>query len=239
MNFIYLQEVNSTNTYAKTNIEKLADKTIIHAERQTDGHGRLQRAWIDIGGENLFLSIVLKPSNTYKDIYSNLTQYLSVVLVKLLKEYGINAQIKWPNDVQINGKKISGILSESIIQGSNFKGIILGMGLNINTDKKDLEKVTDKDVTSMSVELNRTINTKTFRTQLTESFFSNYDEFLEKGFDFIKKDYINSTCFLNKEVCVQLLSEKKSGIAKSITDKGELVISDSEKEFVLSIGDIL
>jgi len=239
MNIICLEKVDSTNTYAKTNIEKLADKTIIHTLRQTNGHGRLQRTWIDIGGENLFLSIVLKPSNEYKEVYSNLTQYLSVVLVKLLKEYDINAQIKWPNDVLIDGKKVAGILSESVIQGNNFKGMVIGIGININTDKKDLEKVTDKDATSLSVELNKTVDLKTFLAQLTEGFFSKYDEFLEKGFDYIKKDYINSACFLDKEVCVQMFNEKKSGIAKSVTGKGELVISDSEKEFVLSIGDIL
>ena len=64
MNTVYLEEVDSTNLYAKSNLENLADKSIVHAAKQTAGRGRLQRSWIDLGNENLFLSFVLKPSQT-------------------------------------------------------------------------------------------------------------------------------------------------------------------------------
>ena len=126
MEKIYLSEVDSTNLYAKSNLENLADKSIIHAAIQTAGRGRLQRTWVNLGEGNLFMSFVLKPSNSFNEIYSNLTQYLSVVLCYVLEEYGLKPQIKWPNDVLINGKKIAGILSETVMQGSNFKGLVLG-----------------------------------------------------------------------------------------------------------------
>ena len=122
MKKIYLSEVDSTNLYAKSNIENLADKSIVHAANQTAGRGRLQRTWVNLGEGNLFLTFVLKPSNSFNEVYSNLTQYLSVVLCKILEEYGLKPQIKWPNDVLINGKKIAGILSETVMQGSLFKG---------------------------------------------------------------------------------------------------------------------
>ena len=87
------------------NISALEDRTVIHAIRQTSGRGRLNRSWIDLGEGNLFMSIVLKPSNTFNEIYPNITQYLSVSLCKVLETYGLKPQIKWPNDVLINGKK--------------------------------------------------------------------------------------------------------------------------------------
>ena len=114
MSIIKLKEVNSTNLYAKEHLSELADKTVIIADRQTNGRGRFDRVWVDLGGDNLFMSIVLKPSDKFLNVYPNLTQYLSVVVCKVLEHYGLQPNTKWPNDVLIKGKKISGILSETV-----------------------------------------------------------------------------------------------------------------------------
>jgi len=239
MKKIYLSEVDSTNLYAKSNIENLADKSIVHAANQTAGRGRLQRTWLNLGEGNLFLTFVLKPSNSFNEVYSNLTQYLSVVLCKILEEYGLKPQIKWPNDVLINGKKIAGILSETVMQGSLFKGLVLGIGVNLNTSEKDLASVIDKEATSLNLEISKPVDVNLFLDKLAEEFFADYDNFLQKGFELIKNDYISRTCFLDTEICVQVFNDKKCGIAKAINDKGELVMSNNQKEFVLTIGDIL
>ncbi len=239
MKKIYLSEVDSTNLYAKSNIENLADKSIVHAANQTAGRGRLQRTWVNLGEGNLFLTFVLKPSNSFNEVYSNLTQYLSVVLCKILEEYGLKPQIKWPNDVLINGKKIAGILSETVMQGSLFKGLVLGIGVNLNTSEKDLTSVIDKEATSLNLEISKPVDVNLFLDKLAEEFFADYDNFLQKGFELIKNDYISRTCFLDTEICVQVFNDKKCGIAKAINDKGELVMSNNQKEFVLTIGDIL
>lgn len=239
MKKIYLSEVDSTNLYAKSNIENLADKSIVHAANQTAGRGRLQRTWVNLGEGNLFLTFVLKPSNSFNEVYSNLTQYLSVVLCKILEEYGLKPQIKWPNDVLINGKKIAGILSETVMLGSLFKGLVLGIGVNLNTSEKDLASVIDKEATSLNLEISKPVDVNLFLDKLAEEFFADYDNFLQKGFELIKNDYISRTCFLDTEICVQVFNDKKCGIAKAINDKGELVMSNNQKEFVLTIGDIL
>ena len=90
MEIIQLDTVNSTNSYAKLNIDTLHDRTVIHALHQTSGRGRLNRSWVDLGEDNLFMTIVLKPSDTFNEIYPNLTQYLSVCLCKVLEKYGLN-----------------------------------------------------------------------------------------------------------------------------------------------------
>ena len=239
MNIITLEKVDSTNIYAKNNLDVLEDKTIVHALNQTSGRGRLERKWVNLGDGNLFLSFVLKPANSYNEVYSNLTQYLSVVLCELLEEYGLEPQIKWPNDVLINGKKIAGILSETVMQGANFKGLVLGIGVNLNSKQADIDAISDKIATSLNLELNKNIDMYEFIQRLSDKFFTNYNVFLEKGFEFIKADYVNRASFLDTEVCVQVLNDVKRGTVKEINNSGELVLENNGKEFVLTIGDIL
>ncbi len=240
MKLIELEEIDSTNNYAKMNISAFEDRTVIHAIRQISGRGRLNRSWVDLGEGNLFMSIVLKPSNTFNEIYPNITQYLSVSLCKVLENYGLKPQIKWPNDVLINGKKIAGILSETVMEGQNLEGIVLGIGVNLNSNEADISSIPDKIATSLNLETGKDINLNIFLKELLTEFFAHYDEFLNKGFINIKDDYINRNCFLNKELNVQVFNNIKTGLAKSINDKGELVLlSKDNNEFVLTIGDIL
>lgn len=234
---IFFENIDSTNLWAKTNIEELEDKTIVFAGAQTQGRGRLQRKWVDLGKGNLFMSIVLKPGENYQH-YANLTQYLSVTLCKTLEEYGIKPEIKWPNDVLVNGKKIAGILAETSVKGTKFKGLVLGVGVNLNAQEKDFSKI-DKKVTSLNLEVGKTIDMIGFKDKLVTNFFKDYNQFLEAGFEFIKKDYIAYANFLDKELCVALINETKTGIASGITDKGELILTNNGNEFILNIGDIL
>lgn len=240
MREIRLEEIDSTNNYAKLNLDNLADKTVIYAVRQTSGRGRLSRSWVDLGEGNLFMTIVLKPSGTFDEKYSNLTQYLSVCLCKILESYGIKPAIKWPNDVLVDGKKIAGILSESIMQASgSLKGIVLGIGVNLNVKNKDIQLIPDKLATALNCEIDRVVDVDVFREKLLTEFFSNYDNFIAQGFDFIKHDYIDRNCFIGKELKIQIFDKIENGLARTVTDKGELVLLKDNNELVLTIGDIL
>lgn len=239
MRVITLDSVDSTNIYAKNNLELLEDKTVVHALRQNSGRGRLNRKWVDLSGDNLFLSIVLKPSADFKSVYSNLTQYFSVVLCNVIKSYGINSQIKWPNDVLINDKKVAGILCETVMQGNNFKGLVLGIGVNLNAEQEEVASIPDKIATALNIEINKPIDLSEFTNKLLSEFFANYDNFLNRGFEFIKSDYNSRASFLNKEITVQGFKETITGIAKEVNNSGELILESNGKEFVLTIGDIL
>jgi len=241
MKVIKLEEVDSTNSYAKLNINTLEDKTVIHALKQYSGRGRFDRKWVDLGKENLFFSIVLKPSEKYIDILSNVTQYACIVLCEILEKYGINPQIKWPNDVMIDGeRKISGILSESVIEGGKLKGLVVGIGVNLNANIKDIENIKDRTATSLNIEIGKAVNMDYFLEEFLSEFFKNYDNLLNKGFTYIKENYKKRNCFLNKDLSVQVLNEIKSGYATDINDRGELVLRTRDnEELTLSIGDIL
>ncbi len=240
MKILSLEETDSTNIYAKKHLAELEDCTVISSRRQTAGRGRLNRSWLDLGEGNIFVSIVLKPSASFNKNFVNLTQFLSVCICKTLELYGLKTEIKWPNDVNINGKKIAGILSETVMQGASLKGIVLGFGINVTASAEDVKKVTDKEVTSLSIELSGNAPDKNeFLTNLLNIFFGDYNKFMEEGFCFIKHDYLSRISFLGKEISVKLPNELKCGVAESIDDEGALHLKDNNEVFVLTIGDII
>lgn len=235
---IALESVNSTNRWAKEHIQELPDKTVVTTRFQTEGRGRLNRSWVDLGEGNLFLSFVLKPDIKYNRNFANLTQYLSVILCRVLEKYGITPKIKWPNDVLVQNKKIAGILAETSMSQSNFNGIVLGIGVNLNAHTQDFEKI-DKPATALNLETDLKIELSEFKNALCTEFFRQYDEFLSKGFSFIMEEYVTRACFINKELTVAQVGKNVSGCAKGVTEYGELVLKSENKDIILNIGDIL
>lgn len=239
MERIYLKEVDSTNKWAKENISEITDKTLVYTYNQTSGRGRFDRVWCNTGEDNIYASLVLKPSDKMKEVYSNLTQYLCVVLADIFEEYGVIPQIKWPNDIQINGKKISGILAEAVSNSEKLEGIVLGFGINLNTSQEELSKI-NQSATSLNLETNKFIDKELFLSKVFDRFFLLYDRFLEEGFPLIKNDYIRRANFLNKTVTVRVFDNYVTGFPKNITDNGNLtIVDDKNNENVLLIGDIL
>ena len=244
MNLVYLEEVGSTNQYAKENIDKLEDMSVVYTYNQTNGRGRLERKWSFTGEDNIYASIVLKPSEEMREVYSNLTQYLCVILCETFEEYGVSPKIKWPNDIKINDKKISGILAEGVnVVGENcsykLEGIVLGVGINLNTKIEILSKI-NQPATSLNIEIGHEIDKKIFLKKLLDKFCLRYDKFIEDGFLLIREDYKKRAGFLNKQITVRVFAEEISGAAKDVTDKGALKLIDKDnKEHVLFIGDIL
>lgn len=239
MNIISFTKLGSTNTYAKTNIEKLADKDVISTEIQTDGHGRFERKWVDLGAENIYMTIILKPSDKISSVYANLTQYLSVCLCKELEEMGLQPEIKWPNDVLLNGKKVCGILAESAIKGGKLKGIALGIGINLNAEPYTLGQI-DRPATSINIEKGMPVNKEEFMQKLLERFFKDYDEFLQKGFLFIKKDYQNRTSIKQAQMLtIAIFNKEKQGEFKGFDDSGNLLLQTSGAIEAINMGEII
>ena len=231
--------ITSTNTWSKDNIETIDDKTIVSANHQTQGRGRFVRKWVSDNPENIYMSFVLKPKceDFSKLPLANLTQYLALCLVKVLEEYDTEPKIKWPNDIMIDGmRKISGILSETVIEGGVLKGIVLGVGINLNAERTGVESIHDRIATALNLEIGRHVDAQIFLNEFLNEFFAHYEQFLAQGFEYIKHDYINKNCFLDKDLNVQVLNEIKSGTATGITDDGALILNKNE---VLTIGDIL
>ena len=239
MNRFFLEETESTNKYAKEHINKLEDKTLVYTNNQTCGRGRLNRKWSYGGKDNIYASIVLKPSKKIKEVYSNLTQYLALILAQTFEEYGVVPKIKWPNDIRINGKKISGILAEIVMNNNELEGLVLGFGVNLNSSVEFLNNI-DQPATALNIETGHSINREDFLNKVIEKFCLLYNRFIEDGFLLIREDYIRRAEFLNKEVAVKVFDKTLEGIAVDVTENGGLKLKDkNNKEHILLIGDIL
>ncbi len=239
MKFLKFQSIDSTNTYALENFDKLEHKDVISAEEQTQGRGRFNRKWISKNQKNIYATFVLKPSK--KDFLVNLTQYLCLVCVKTMKSYGVQTSIKWPNDVLYEGKKLSGILCETDSKNNEIKGVALGIGINLNSTQKTFENI-EKPATSLSLILGKEIDKDDFLNRLCEEFFKNYDNFEENGFSAIKKEYLENINFLGQKIKIQNHENEapKEFIAKSIDERGFLIVYDEDgEEKTIFSGDII
>lgn len=132
---LYYKEITSTHTYAKDNVDNINDGTVILADMQTAGKGTKGRKWYTGSELNIAMTIVLKPNCEIEKI-KHLTVDVAKIIKKSIKElYDYNLEIKEPNDLMLNGKKISGILTESNTLGSKLNYIILSVGFNVNENE--------------------------------------------------------------------------------------------------------
>ena len=236
---IKFQKLDSTNKYALEHIETLQDGDIIQAEVQSAGRGRFSRKWISDIKNNCYISFVLKPNLKYRNNFPNLTQYLSLVLCQTIEKYCVKPQIKWPNDVQINGKKIAGILSEVAFLDGVCKGIVLGIGVNLNLKKTNLMNI-DIPATSLNIETNKTIDSDDFIKKLIEGFFTNYNKIIENGFSAIRAEYLSYCNFIGKEIMIKNPQPSILGTAINVTENGSLEVlnKDGAIEKIIS-GDVI
>lgn len=241
MKKLYLEEVDSTNKWGKEHISDLEHLSVVYTYKQSAGRGRLERKWNYTGEGNIYASIVIKPEGEMLDVYANLTQYLSLILAKVMEEYHLkhSPKIKWPNDVRINGKKISGILAEGVNDGERFCGLVLGFGVNLNCEKSVIEKI-EQPATSLNLETGMEIDKEIFLNRVLDEFCLGYDSFIKKGFSLIKDEYKKRAEFLDTNIAVKVFDKTIEGFVKDVTDNGALKIIDNcNEEQVLYIGDIL
>ena len=159
----YFETLDSTNTYAVSHFDELADGDLVVAGRQTAGRGRLSRKWVSTEG-NLFASFVIKEPFG-EPFYATMISSLSVIAAvkKLYPE--VQPVIKWPNDVLIGKQKLSGVLCEGVIRNGKLSGIVCGIGVNLNLSREELDKI-DQPATSLSTVVNEKINLEKFTKEL-------------------------------------------------------------------------
>ena len=129
---IWLQSVDSTNEEAKRHISDIDNLSVLSAWEQTAGRGQRGNKWTSNAGENLMFSIVLKSPVLMAEDHFALNEIAALSVSEFLSTYGIKAQIKWPNDIYVDEKKICGILIENSFRGKSISSSIIGIGLNIN-----------------------------------------------------------------------------------------------------------
>jgi BirA family transcriptional regulator, biotin operon repressor / biotin---[acetyl-CoA-carboxylase] ligase len=214
--------------------------TLVVAEVQTGGRGRLGRSWGSPQG-GLWMSLVLRPRFEAR-LASRITQTAAVGVAKALWEIGVEARIKWPNDLLVSGKKICGILAESSAEnatgtakGKRLDYVILGVGMNANLDPAELG-VPDREVTTVRSELGRDVDL----LELIRALLSDLGSELGRIEDFgsVLEDWLGLNCTLGEKVRVRRFGETLEGRAVDLSQEGALLLATSRGTVELFEGEI-
>lgn len=221
---IYYDEIDSTNEKAK----ELAKQDAVHgtllvANKQTAGKGRRGRVWESPAGENIYMSLILKPELEV-DKASMLTLVMAYsVALAVEAETNLPVQIKWPNDLVVCGKKICGILTEMSVSQGSIDYVIVGVGINVNSKVFPAE-LQDK-ATSLYLESGKQIKREELISQVMEQFEQAYEIFLHKqDLSFLQEAYNYRLVSKDKEVRVLEPGNEYQAIACGINPEGELIV---------------
>ncbi|NPV53656.1 MAG: biotin--[acetyl-CoA-carboxylase] ligase [Firmicutes bacterium] len=252
---IRLDEVDSTNIFAR----KLAEEgepegTCVVAERQTAGRGRMKRVWFSPGG-GLWFSMILRPG-VVAGSAGQVGLIGALAVARVLRRIAeIDARVKWPNDVVVEGRKLCGVLAEARIAGDRIEYIVLGMGLNIRIRRDEFPEELQGRATSILAEIEpRLASEPDSQAELEQQpeldpdnvldhilreFEALYDRYLASGFADILRELELLCCTLGSYVTVASGNRQVRGVARALSADGSLVIETSEGSITISAGEII
>lgn len=243
-NIIYLDVVDSTNTYAKKIALKEEEGTVVIANHQTNGRGRLKRIWQSPSEKGLWMSIILKPKMSIEIAYLfNLLAAVSVCEA-INETISHEVQIKWPNDILYKGKKLCGILTEmKVIEESKFI-LILGIGINVNIKQDDMPEIIKNKATSLYEIEKKELDKELLLYKILKKINLYYNFVLkENNFQEIISFWKKLNCTLGKQVKVNVNVKEEiqiiDGYAQDITSRGALLLKlNNGKMREITFGDI-
>ena len=244
---INLNETDSTNAEALRNFGALQDGTVICAENQTAGRGRMDRKWLS-EGKGIYFTVILKKAESAA-FYAAFSHLMAVNVCRALQEIGLMPQIKWPNDVLCaageNGAagKICGILSQAAAGQEGISGIALGTGINYSQSAEDFPGLMYPAASvKMLAEQKKGIavpGKEMLLKSVLDYFFLKKEIFEKKGFASIMEEYVHFCGFLGREIKISVNGGKETVFAKKINPDGTLSVISGGTEKNIAAADIL
>ena len=233
----FAREIDSTNLWIKRLAKEGAPEgTLALAEFQSAGRGRLGRSWEVPEGTSVMMSILLRPK--FEPQYApTLTLVMGMAVAKAVKNLGFDVSIKWPNDVVVSHKKICGILTEMGVRDGKIDYAVIGVGINVNI-KEFPEEMVDK-ATSLYLESGKEFDRSQIPGLVMEAFEKYYEKFAATcDLSGLKEEYESILANYNQPVRV-LAKEPYEGVARGITDGGELLVEKTDGTIVaVSAGEV-
>lgn len=227
-NIFYYEQLDSTNTkISEMASEGAAHGTVVVAEIQTAGRGRRGRTWESTQKDNVYMSILLRPKFC-ADRAPMVTLVMAYSVAQVLQSCGfVDVKIKWPNDLVLQGKKVCGILTEMHMQGVSIDHIVVGVGINVNTQTFP-EELMDK-ATSLRLECGELLSKQCLIEDILETFMQEYEKFVkETDLEYLQEEY--NAILVNRGAEVRVLEPENeyTAYAKGINKNGELVVKLSD-----------
>ncbi|MFD0680884.1 MULTISPECIES: biotin--[acetyl-CoA-carboxylase] ligase [unclassified Paenibacillus] len=224
-NIHYYEQLGSTQTKAHELAKQGAvEGTLVIAEQQTEGRGRMGRKWHSPKGKGIWMSMILKPRIPLQ-FAPQLTLLIAVALCRAIRQVtSLPAGIKWPNDLLIDGKKISGILSESIAEDEKPLYVIVGVGISANLREDDYSEELKAIATSLQIEAGKLVDRTELLCRFLEELETLYELYHSKGFEPVKLLWEALSVSLNRKVRNQSPQGLVEGIAVSLDETGALIV---------------
>lgn len=224
---ICLAQTDSTNSHAKRLAHEGAPEgTVVLAESQTSGRGRRGRSWFSPAGQSIYASIILRPAMAPSQT-PQITLMTAVAVARALqKSTGLNATIKWPNDILISDKKIAGILTEITTEMDTVDYVVVGLGVNVNTTAADMPPDIRSIATSVRIESGSRFSRINLLCTLLHHFESSYGTLQRDGFKPIMAQWREMSDIIGQPVHVDVLDTRHTGIVEAVDDDGVLILKD-------------
>jgi BirA family biotin operon repressor/biotin-[acetyl-CoA-carboxylase] ligase len=226
-------KLDSTNAFLKQHCSTLPDYSVIWADEQTQGRGRFARIWNSEPGLDLTFSILLPLTSLEQKLRQNITQIAALSVAQMIEGYDLKPSVKWPNDVLIQGKKISGILCEITETDERVCGV-LGIGINVNSTEKFLDSL-DLPAASLRCELHHKIERQDLLTKLLEIIINCFNVLCQTGFNQNRQEIKKRLAFINEHIIfTDVNQDSYSGKIIDLNDDGTLLF-ECEKRGVISL----
>lgn len=236
-NFVYAEELDSTNSFLlDKNSNYNQNGTVVLAEKQTAGRGRMDRVWYSQKDQNLTFSILLKGNKKYnqKINFINFAATLAIA-ISIENLYQLRTELKWPNDVLINRKKVSGILIESTSTGNKIDRIVIGIGINVN--QTIFQGKYNIDPTSIRNEINDVVDRERFFADVLNNFEWLMVKAIENS-DIILNEWRDRCKMIGERITVSDGDKIQSGIFVDIDENGFLLLKSKDKVQKIHFGDV-
>ena len=233
------EEIGSTNNEAKRlAMEDCPDGTLVIAEQQHGGRGRLSRSFLSPKGRGLWFTLVLRP-NILPTEASKCTLLAALAVAKAIRNrVGIDYGIKWPNDILVNGKKLVGILTEMSADMDGVNYIVCGIGINVNISREEFPDELQSIATSVEAELGQPFDRLTLLGAVCEETERAYEQMLREGFAPILAEWKKYSVTLGRAVRVIAPDETYEGVAIDLDEDGSLLVKTETEIKTVLAGDV-
>lgn len=228
----HFDEVETTQLIAHDLVrENTPDGTVVVAESQTAGRGRMLRPWDSSQGKGIWMTAILRPDvPPHQAPQFTLVTAVSVVSAIKALYPNVNAQIKWPNDLLINGKKCTGILTEMIAEADRVQALLIGIGINVNQQMEDFPQELRTIATSLAIELGEELDRAALAAKVLAYLEQYADHYVQHGFSHIKALWEQHSATIGQQVKATTAREVIEGKAIAITESGVLEIQTAKGE---------
>ncbi len=227
------QVIDSTNSYLLSLARDGAPEgTVVQADFQTAGRGRKERKWVAAPGKNLLFSILLKPELEI-DYSKKIVLAAAIILAETIRQYvenhhlePIDISFKWPNDLMVKGRKLSGILAESILRDKKIVAMVLGIGINLNESAEEMDASIRDTAVSLYQLTGQPIDREEFLTIFLRQFEKDYERFERNFYSQVVNEWKAHCQQIGQKVLISTPFGDEEGVVKDINEAGYLIYED-------------